>query len=298
MQANPLSNHQPALLTVPAGQEAGLRAQVSVLIPASDRPPPLNMAAAGPIGQAREKAILDLLAASPATSWLGSAAPRWHMELSNWNITDSNGRTITTATSAAHLDQAAAAGSQKWQQILIGAQFRSGLAADQSGGGTGEPMLLLTVVVGIWLAEFSADHRADEQRHSQETLLAAMTLGEAYDLLAALTRCCADIANAALPRLVETSAQPREILIDLMLEAPAGLGAVVDLSKMNRVGRANQTQYKQAFKTTADPRGVGAPAYVPGVVDVAASALGEWLLQAGYREYEQPLRDAWQQLKS
>jgi hypothetical protein len=192
-----------------------------------------------------------------------------------------------------HLDQPATSESQHAPPLSLAAQFHTGLAANPPNADTREPVLLLTVEVAIWLTALSADRRPDERGHTEEPLPAALSLHEAYDLLAALTR-CASTAHSALAQLTQSSDMSGEILVDLTVETRPGIGSVIDLSNIRRVGTGRQSQYRQAFTARTIPIESDSPMYTPALGDITVSALSEWLLQAGYRDYEQQLRDLWQ----
>lgn len=292
VQNNPLLNHRPALYSAANPRQPDLRAQASMLIPTGN-PPPLNLAAPGPIGQDGEQAILGLLAASPITAWLAQVAPSWHVEPDSWEITETDGRIVTTAASMLHLDQPAASESQHAQALSLTAQFHTGLAANSPHADSREPVLLLTVEVAIWLTALTADRRPDEREHAEEPLPAALSLHEAYDLPAALTR-CATTAHSALAQLTQSSDRSREILVDLAMETRPSIGSVIDLSKIRRVGAGRQSQYRQTITTHAIPIDSSSLSYTPTLDDITVSALSEWLLLTGYRDYEQQLRDLWQ----
>jgi hypothetical protein len=260
-----------------------------VLIPNSN-PPLFDLAAPGPAAHDRERAILNLLASSPVTTWLADAVPGWHAQVEAWKITDSDGRRITTAISEVRPDHDTNSKSEHAGPLVLAAQFHTGLAADPSGSDAREPAVVLTIAVMIWLAELTADRQPDEGRHTEEPLPAALSLPEAYNLLVALTR-SVNTAHAALVQLTEVADVSREILIDLEMETRPGIEAVIDLSKFSRVSTGRRTQYRQAFETRADPLDGRPVLYTPALDEIALIALDEWLLQSGYREYEQALRD-------
>jgi hypothetical protein len=287
----PLLNHRPDVLNPPGGEHPDLRVRLSVLVPDSASLPAANLPAPGPTGGQRDEAFRELVSAAPITAWLAAAAPRWHADAQPWEHS-TDGTTFATARAAASArDHDTAQGWRQQTPVLAGVQIRTGMADATDGS---RPVVLLTVEVGLWLSELTADRRPDQRRHDTQPLPAALTLDEAYDLVAAVTRCAATALDA-LPRLTaDPGPGPHTSLVDLFVHADGGLGRAVDLSGMTRVGAPAQAEYRHTAAVTTTRLGGGLWASDAPADDLAVAALSEWLLRAGHRGYEprlQQLRD-------
>jgi hypothetical protein len=283
----PLLNHRPDLLNAPGGEQPDLRVRLGVLAPVSASLPAANLPAPGPVGERRDQAFRDLVAAAPIAAWLAEAAPRWHADGQAWEHS-TDGKSYATARSAAAIrDSDTAQGWRQQTPVLAGLQIRTGMADGTDGP---RPAVLLTAEVGLWMSELTADRRPDQRRHDAQPLPAALTLDEAYDLIVAVTRCAATATHALGKLTTDPGAEPFASLVDLYVQANGGPGHAVDLAGLDRVGAPAQTEHRQTVAVTTTRLGGGLTACDFPAEDVAAAAIAEWLLRAGYRGYEPRLQ--------
>jgi hypothetical protein len=291
--SHPFTNHRPAILGAPGGEEPDLYAQLSVLLPADSSllshsapmPPPNR-----PTGAEREDTFLSLIATSPITQWLDEVAEQWHIKPGTWKVTYSDARSVTTVAATAHTTEAAAGGWRQQTPVLLAAQIRTGLATPEGGGRASQ---LLTIAVGMSIGELTSDRRPDSRSHSESPMPAALSLDELYQLIRALVR-STRLAGPLYRQLADSSHQPAEPLIHLSIQPRPGLAAVVDLRDLKRIGAGHHGMLGLAFDVSQPPYGAE-----PAGEDLDAITVGflsECLLRAGYREYEHRLRELWMRL--
>ncbi|MGW1344339.1 KAP family P-loop NTPase fold protein [Kribbella sp. NPDC002412] len=271
-----LLNHEPVLLAAPAGQEPDLKAQLTVIVPGGSTLPVADDNAPGLIGQEREEAALELLNYyTPATDWLSRSAPEWHLTTLEWQTSDAEARSSTNAV--LHTDVEATGGGNL--PVQVAAQVRTGV--DQSAT---TPVLMLTIAVGFWLLELGNDRRPDNIRHNdQRPLPAALSPAELVDLLTAMLA-STSTAFDAFETLLQQSPAPDRATVDLTLHTTGGMAGVVDLGGTRVVRQGSRTDHRVTIDL-----GRSTDLYPERLTGLAAAIVGEWLLGAGYRGYDELL---------
>lgn len=285
VQPHPFVNHRPAILDGPSGEDPDLRMQVAILLPRGTMLPTYAETVGGAVGKSWESAIMDFVSRSPVASWLGDIATSWHVKPAAWNLEYTDARSIITVVGGGHSIEAAASSQRQETPIRVGAQVRAGTGYSGVDEAPNHDSVLLTITVGLWLVELTTERRPSDRRHNELPLPAALTLDEVYSLILALTR-CVETASLILGRLTGHATDPAmKAFVNLNFRASGELGAVVKLDHIERVGTRTQATFDQTYE-------VGSAA--PEAADVAVQALGEWLLQSGYRGYPGELYGLWQ----
>lgn len=284
-----LRDHRPS--TLQASEQPDLLLQAAFLLPAQFGLPLLAAGSQNVRAPDREQAAVRLLNDSPATAWLRAAAPLWHLCAEQWTLAATGEAYVSVVAIGQAADQRGT-----WRQqtpIRLGAQFRTG--PSQGADGDSGTSLLVTVTAGFWLKELEADRQPSTSRHNDSPLPAALTIAEAYDVLAALTACATTAINA-LPAFAPGTPAPDEIHVGVTVEAGEGPGTVVDLSAAGRVP-ASRVRHVATYPVRVDELGGGTRYLIPGTDALAVAVLDEWFAAAGHRGYEPELGAAWQRAR-
>jgi hypothetical protein len=280
----PLRGHRPETFQAP--EQPDLRLQATFLLPAG---PALPLPTAGKSGlnaKDREREAVRLMADSPMTAWLGTAGPRWHLQPTPWTVAQTEDACVTVAAVGRSPDQRG-----HWRletPIMLGAQFRTGPGGDPESSLS----LVVTVAAGLWLRELDSARKPSSTRHNDVAPLpAALTIAEAYGVLAALTSCVTTALNA-FPVLVPDGPAVENVHVAVVVEAGDGPGTVVDLTGAERVP-AGRNRHETTYSVRVDSLGGGTSHLVPGPDDLAAAVLNDWFAAAGHRGHEPELDRAW-----
>jgi hypothetical protein len=273
-----LLSHEPDLIgRWRGGETPDLTAQLTVLVPDGSTAPGSADARRGPVGDQREEGTLQLLAGAPIVSWLDRTRESWHLAVGDWDLTDAQARSSTTAVLTLDVD----GGSERPHRQLpihVAAQVRTG--PNQSGHEGPDPVLMLTIVVALWLSDLSEDRLPGDERQSERPLPAALSLTELVELVAALL---SSVSTAFLAHdlLVETSPPPAGATVDLKLHTGDRLGAAIDLSSLRTIGEVTRLDHRSTIELDRTAR-----TYDENLLGLAAATVNEWLLNAGYRGQE------------
>lgn len=277
-----LLNHRPDLLGNP-GQRPDLSLRLAVQV-STEPLPPVSIAKPTPEAawQQVESEVLKLLSKGPMARWLRSAGASWHAQPGDWKIKDVEpARRLELHLETTRTDGEEAPGKQSTLHLGLQAVLPDDNRIDELSSAP----VVFTLGAAIWMADLGADRRPTTTSSTSEPMPAAMTLKEVSRALAALISSTSDalrVLSVARPRMRCSTA----VLADLVLEVGSGLGSVVDLRQMSRVGMSGKTSFSAAVPLELRSLGGGAYAFSPSPEDVAIGLLSKWLFADGYREYE------------
>lgn len=280
-------DHKPDLLGR-GGASPDLFFQIAVKTllsraPTADTPAPATNQATWPDF---EDGVLAILSSGPALRWVREVATSWHVEEGSWAISGSQPPRRLDARLEARSLLGEAATPQQQAPVTMGAQVLTG-PADGSKSSAGPPGF--TLCIGLSMEEIGADRRPSTVRHNQAPLPAALTLGETARVLEALLGSCSDALRVG--RLIRPEAPTPALVAEIIMEAPGGMGRVVDLAGVRRVDDSVMSRMRALVPVQV--RGAGPDAYMFAEAEdeLSVAILNEWLLQQGYRGYESSLAD-------
>jgi hypothetical protein len=283
----PFINHGVDVLDAPNSEVPDLKVSVTVLAPAALSVPTTHDDAPGPVGAEREGRILAELARSRINRWLQNAPKSgWSLTARPWEITDpGDGRRITRATAQLRSDDdAPISGWRQQTPILTGAQIRTG-AADPEGG---SPFMVADFAIGLWLVELTAERRPANRRFDSRPLPAALSLAEMYALLTEVVTGAVESTASLYERLTERTKLESSMIVRVAIEAGLGIDAVVDLTGERRAGSGGSRSVHLAHHFESEAGGDTAR-MVARAKDWVTALMDDWLLQSGYRNYEDSL---------
>ncbi|WP_270886891.1 P-loop NTPase fold protein [Pedococcus sp. 5OH_020] len=283
-----LLNHRPDLMRAP-GQAPDLLVRVAVQVSTEPGSNEVASQPFTPVGwQGVERQIKDVLSNSPVARWLRSTAPSWHVRPGSWELKDADpGRRLEAQLGTSAIgDQASP--SPRQPPLRIGAQVL--VPEPHRLSELENAPVVYTLAVGLWMAELGPDRRPSDARSAESPFPAALTLREATNLLAAMIAAASDairILAVAQPQVQCASAA----LVDIAVESPRGLGAAVDLRHARRLGTSARADFGTAISLEIRSLGEGTFSFSPSPEEVSVGVLSDWLLRAGYRDFEGALTD-------
>lgn len=279
-----------------ASDEPDLRISVSALLPAGDRVPEPTAATRGPTGDQREQILRAQLDASALSEWLRHvAAHAWPLEFAGWQVSEpGDGRSVTRLTATPPSE--VAGDGVRQPAVLAGALIRS-------GSDKGNPFLVADYSIGLWLTKLDSDRSLVEKAAESRPLPAALSLAELQAMLVAVMTTALTSSQALFRALAGGSSQVRFgalpgvsnargsiTAVKVDAEAPHEIDAVLKLGALPRAGRGTGSRSQSAtFRgqtTWAAPRAERASR------EWAFALTAEWLMQSGYRGYEDELQRA------
>lgn len=240
-----------------------------------------------------EQIAIDVLANSPISRWLSSIAPAWHSEAEEWQLINGDRRTFAQARQTlVRVGSNGVTPRQTWP-IRLGAHLETVEASPSRGWNGGE--LILTVDMGVWLAELDEARRPVIAMGRDHPFPAALTLTELFQAVQSLVA-CGRSATKAFELVWPGRRNDEQVLIDLQLEVPSGLAAPVNLAGLSRLlASAVRGQHRLTFSIEEHQLTSGLFSVSPADEDAAAAVLAEWLRDSGYRGFEGDLREIWHQ---
>ncbi|MEO9322258.1 P-loop NTPase fold protein [Nocardioides sp. C4-1] len=226
--------------------------------------------------ESNEDSFKDALEFIALGDWTDEAVQTWNIERpSLWTLTEAGNATWVEA------GQTVLSAESEPAARMIG-ELRARLQIVDAGINRA---IQFSVSLGLHMRELEQDRRYGGRRHNETPLPAALTLGEAVDLLAVLGRCGS--TAAALYRSMFGTSSPPQWQTQLLIRSNGGLRDVIDLRGLERVGSSNRSIHQVTFRSDRiDNVDIDSAQQHPSDRMAARAALAQWLRTDGYRKLE------------
>ncbi|MBL7261351.1 P-loop NTPase fold protein [Paractinoplanes lichenicola] len=278
-----MASHRVEVLSAPNGEVPDFKISATVLVPAGEEFPTGIAIAPGPTDRDREDLIQQQLAECALTRWLRREPElRWPFRFDAWQLTDvGDGMRHTRLGTRLHDTSGAGGGWRQQTPVLAGVNVRTGTTGE-------EGYLVADFAVGLWLTELDGSRRPAGRRHDARPLPAALDPGELHELLDAMTLTALDVSTALYQGLLRRRRPDPDMIVHVVAEANNGLDSVVDFTGLNRPGAgtgSGQHADDLIFRPSREDS-------APIARDWTNKFLRDWLVRAGYRDYDVNLMKA------